>query len=226
MEDEKELSKMSIYELADMLISNPEMADEIFQVISLEEKDMDEFYNAVKSNILPNEVITEDYDIEYNESVQKALELIAEHCGYASISAYEFDEDSRETQKRHYEEIRDFQNRLDDEIAYGATPDELREYCEMYGYKLEEWYDMDTLQEKYKHYGYEYNPEDNSMSKIVKEKQPQNQAFLDWLEGGDKKTTPLQQKETELSSLEVEAKTISEAEALIDRQNECHNIGE
>lgn len=220
MEDKKELSKMNIYELADMLISNPKMANEIFQVIALEEKDMDEFYTAVKGNILPHEAITEDYDIAYNESVQTALASIAEHCGYASISAYEFDEDSRDAQKRHYEEIKDFQDRLDDEISYGATPDELREYCEMYGYKLEEWYDMDTLQEKYKHYGYEYNTEDNSISQIVKEKQPQNQAFLDWLEGKEKKTTSLQQKEAELSSLEAEAKTISEAEALIDKQEE------
>lgn len=38
--------------------------------------------------------------------------------------------------------------------------------------------------------------------------------------------TPLQQKEEELSSLEAEAKTISEAEALIDQQKEGQNIGE
>lgn len=40
------------------------------------------------------------------------------------------------------------------------------------------------------------------------------------------KKTKLQQKETELSSLEAEAKTISEAEALIDQQKEGQNIGE
>ena len=38
--------------------------------------------------------------------------------------------------------------------------------------------------------------------------------------------TPLQQKEEELSSLEAEAKTISEAEALIDQQKEGQDIGE
>ena len=37
--------------------------------------------------------------------------------------------------------------------------------------------------------------------------------------------TPLQQKEEELSSLETEAKKISEAEALIDQQKECQDIG-
>ena len=38
--------------------------------------------------------------------------------------------------------------------------------------------------------------------------------------------TPLQQKEEELFSLEAEAKTISEAEALIDQQKEGQDIGE
>lgn len=38
--------------------------------------------------------------------------------------------------------------------------------------------------------------------------------------------TTLQQKEEELAALEKESKTISEAEALIDRQNEGQNIGE
>lgn len=38
--------------------------------------------------------------------------------------------------------------------------------------------------------------------------------------------TPLQKKEEELSTLEAEAKTISEAEALIDQQKEGQNIGE
>lgn len=41
-----------------------------------------------------------------------------------------------------------------------------------------------------------------------------------------KEKTPLQQKEEELSSLEAEAKTISEAEALIDQQKEGQDIGE
>ena len=38
--------------------------------------------------------------------------------------------------------------------------------------------------------------------------------------------TPLSRKEGELSSLEAEAKTISEAEALIDQQKEGQNVGE
>lgn len=38
--------------------------------------------------------------------------------------------------------------------------------------------------------------------------------------------TPLQQKEEELSSLEAEAKKISEAEALIDQQKESQEMGD
>ena len=38
--------------------------------------------------------------------------------------------------------------------------------------------------------------------------------------------TPLQIKEAELSALEAEEKTISEVEALINNQKECHEIGE
>ena len=41
-----------------------------------------------------------------------------------------------------------------------------------------------------------------------------------------KELSPLAQKEEELSSLEAEAKTISEAEALIDQQKEGQDIGE
>lgn len=40
------------------------------------------------------------------------------------------------------------------------------------------------------------------------------------------KTSPLQQREEKLSSLEAEEKTISEAEALIDQQKEGQDIGE
>ncbi len=49
--------------------------------------------------------------------------------------------------------------------------------------------------------------------------------FISTLNSQEKQTA-LQQKESELSTLEAEAKTISEAEALIDRQNEGQNIGE
>lgn len=41
-----------------------------------------------------------------------------------------------------------------------------------------------------------------------------------------KEKTPLEQKEAELTALEAEAKTISEAEALIDQQKEGQDIGE
>lgn len=48
-----------------------------------------------------------------------------------------------------------------------------------------------------------------------------------WLNGGESKT-PLKQREDELSSLEAEAKTIDEAEELIDKQaeKEGQDIGE
>ena len=49
--------------------------------------------------------------------------------------------------------------------------------------------------------------------------------FISTLNSQEKQTA-LQQKESELSTLEAEAKTIPEAEALIDRQNEGQNIGE
>lgn len=49
--------------------------------------------------------------------------------------------------------------------------------------------------------------------------------FISTLNSQEKQTA-LQQKESELSTLEAEAKTIFEAEALIDRQNEGQNIGE
>ena len=185
-----------------MLIDHPEMASEIFQAVALEEMDIDELYNAVKDTMLPDGTIMDDSDWAYNNVIVKgALEAIAQHCGYASIAEYEYDEENMEDRKRHSAEISEFQETLSDNISYGVTPDELREICEMHGYTLEEWYDADTLKEAYEQHGYEYNPEDNSISKIVREQKPGNKAFLDWLEEGDKKSTPLQQREVSVSEI-------------------------
>ena len=54
----------------------------------------------------------------------------------------------------------------------------------------------------------------------------QNDELVAWLKGG--KTSPLKTREEKLSKLEKEAKTISEAEALIDKQTEKEgqDIGE
>lgn len=169
MKNEKKLEYMSIDELADMLIEHPEKADEIFLAVTLAEKDIDELYNSVKGNMFPE--IMDDFEWAYNNiTIKNALESIAEHCGYSSIEDFEYYEEERADRKRYAEEISKFSEMLSDDISYGATPAELREFCELRGYTLEEWYDTDMLKEAYKQHGYEYNPEDDSITKIVKGK--------------------------------------------------------
>lgn len=207
MENDKRIDEMSIQELADMLMQHPEMADEIFAVTD----NLSELYDEVSYQLVPEGQITDDGDLKNNYQVNEALKKITE---YLHEDLYFDDWEQYNESKEARKKVENFQDKLVDEIAYGATPDELREYCELYGEKLEEWYDVDTLKSLYESYGYDYNPEDNSISKIVREK-PQSKEFLDWLEGG----SSLQKKEKELSALEAEAKTISEAEALVDKQN-------
>ena len=115
----------------------------------LEEKDMDELYKAVGSLMLPDGTIVDDYGIDFNDSVEEALEEIASWSGYDNRFAYEIDEDERENRKRHQAQIREIQETLSDNIAYGDTPKLLRQYCELKGYTLEDWYDTETLKEAY-----------------------------------------------------------------------------
>lgn len=170
MENEKKLENMSIDELATMLIDHPEMSNEIFLEMASTERDMDDLYKAVKDNMLPDGTITDDNDWEYNMAVKKALEEIADYSGYQSIEDYEYGEEEREDRKNHYENIRVIQDTLSDKMSYGDTPNMLREYCEREGYTLEDFYDTDLLKEQYKHYGYEYNPEDDTITEINKGK--------------------------------------------------------
>ena len=93
---------------------------------------------------------------------------------------------------------------------YGYTPDELREYCELYGYNLDELYSPETLQEAYKEHGYEYDIENNTVTRIMKGSPKLSNELLAWLEG----------KEEDLSAEEKTKKTIEETKALLGKQAE------
>lgn len=169
MENEKKLQDMSIDELATVLIDHPERSFDVLSEVALSDRDVDALYRAVKDNMIPE--IMDDSDLEYNNvSIKRALEEIAEYAGYESVEEYEYDEEGRESRKRHYEHIREIQETLSDKIAYGDTPDMLREYCERKGYSLEDWYNTYSLVEAYKQHGYEYNPEDGTITAIAKGK--------------------------------------------------------
>ena len=67
----------------------------------------------------------------------------------------------------------------------------------------------------------------NEFGEIIRPRNAElDKDLIDWLNGGQ--SSPLKKREEQLSKLETEAKTISEAEALIDKQNakEGQNIGE
>lgn len=82
---------------------------------------------------------------------------------------------------------------------------------------------MEWLKEQGELSGLEYIDEETGTLWATKELYDKHMQYL-MRKKEDK--TPLQQKEEELSLLEVEAKTISEAEALINQQKEGQNIGE
>lgn len=222
MEDEKriyEMSEMSNLELAQMLIQHPEMADEIMAVTD----NLSELYEFVQDELIPDGLIYDDGDIRENVQVRQALQTISDYL-HEDFDDWEQYEDFRQERKeREY-----FFEELDHEIGYGATPEQLREFCERYGYNFDEIYSTETLKDRYKYYGYDYNIDSNSVTRIVKDKEQGNNAFSNWLEGGKKTESPLKDRETELASLEAEEKTIAETEALIDRQTqkEGQDIGE
>lgn len=220
MEDEKRIDEMSNEELAQMLIQHPEMADEIMAVTN----NLSELYDLVQDEFLPDGAITDDADIENNNQVRQALQSISD---YLHNDLYYEDWEQYEEAMQDKKETEEFFKSLDDEIGYGSTPEQLREFCERHGYNFDEIYSAETLKDRYEYYGYDYDIDSNSVTRSVKGKEQDN-AFLDWLEGKNDKQSPLQKRENELASLEAEEKTIAEAEALIEKQTEKEgqDIGE
>lgn len=221
MENKKRIDEMSNVELAQMIIQHPKMADAIMSVTD----NLSELYDLVHDELIPDGQIYDDVDIRNNMQVKQALQSIS---GYLHNDLDFDDWEQYEEAMQDREETKKFFESLDDEIGYGSPPEQLRKFCEIHGYNLDEIYSAEALKKRYEYWGYDYDIDSNSVTEIVRGKQQENNAFLDWLEGKNDEQSPLQKRETELASLEAEEKTIAEAEALIEKQTEKEgqDIGE
>lgn len=228
MEKEKRLEDMSIEELATLLIDEPEKKVDIFWSIARTDKDMSELYKAVKDNMLQDEEITDDNDLRHNESVRKALMEIVDISGYNSIEDYEYDGEDREKLQEHYEKIWNLQYGLKNRIAFGYTIDSLRELCEQNGYTLEDFYDEETLKDEYKENGYEYNPEDGTITEIKSAKR--GPSFEELFGNTDKRNdeeTILMEAEEEYSDYldSLETYKMGDNPEIDNKINECLKQG-
>lgn len=180
MENEKSLNDMTIDELALLLMRYPERVREICSVV----EDISELYNAITDYRLPDGAIVDDKDVQNNYDVQQALESLSDYLGYDIDNEDELDEGYIESNPYN-----EFAQSLKEDMAYGATPSDLREMCEARGYSLDEIFDTTTLIELYESFGYAYDPENGSLTKI--ERKPESKEVLDWLEGKEESPSTL-----------------------------------
>lgn len=195
MENEKSLNDMTINELALLLIREPDRVREICSAID----DVSELYDAIIQYRLPDAAIVDDDDWQNNNDIQLALDSLSDYLGYDIDKEYEIDDEYIESIP--YDE--EFAQKLKNDMAYGATPTELREMCEDRGYKLDEIFDTVTLIELYESFGYTYEPDNDSLTKI--ERKPESKELLDWLEGREDSPTTLKRARNleELSNAEL-----------------------
>lgn len=115
---------------------------------------------------------------------------------------------------------------FDSDYGYEDVEEKKRVLKEL-GYDYEEIKDSEREEDDFyiNEYGEIIRPGDEEIDTTSKEPSDKDQEekidpeLEEWLNGGKSKT-PLQQREEELSSLEAEEKTISEAEKLISKQTE------
>ena len=199
MEVEKRLNEMSINELVDVILKNPDRMDEVFRATG----DLSELYDALESELLPDSIVFDDAEMNHNLKIREALTTLEKDYLYEEpeyvdleLEGYELgltSDDLREAEEEleeFYAEHPEADNRPNSQMPEGMS---IEEYSEAMGVHINE---------------FDISPELSA-----------------WLNG---ESTPLKKREEQLVALEEEAKTISEAEALIDKQNakEDQSIGE
>ncbi len=192
--------------LIDEILKNPEEMDEVFRATY----DLQELYDALKSELLPDSIIFDDDEMYHNSVIKEALEKLSKDYLHEELDYDPYEEQQSITDedlRNADEELEEFyaehpkeDNRPDSQIPEGMSQEE---YLEAMGVSINE-------------FGEIIRPRNAELDKDL----------IDWLNGGQ--SSPLKKREEQLSKLETEAKTISEAEALIDKQNakEGQNIGE
>ena len=213
MEVEKRLNEMSINELVDVILKNPDRMDEVFRATG----DLSELYDALESELLPDRIVFDDAEMNHNLKIREALTTLEKDYLYEEpeyvdleLEGYELgltSDDLREAEEEleeFYAEHPEADNRPNSQMPEGMS---IEEYSEAMGVHINEFGEIIRP-----------SGQENAKSDISPE-------LSAWLNG---ESTPLKKREEQLVALEEEAKTISEAEALIDKQNakEDQSIGE
>lgn len=206
MEDGKKLNKMTIDELVDLVLKEPHRMNEIFRGTD----DLQSLYEALEAELLPDSIVFDDSEMNNNLIIEEALRTLSKDYLHDELEYEEEEEpvitleDLTEADielEEFYTEHPEMDNRPDSQIPEGMS---IEEYSEAMGVHINEFGEIIRPQKSIE----------------------QNDELVAWLKGG--KTSPLKTREEKLSKLEKEAKTISEAEALIDKQTEKEgqDIGE
>ena len=180
--------------------------DEVFRAT----EDLQALYNALESELLPSSIVFDDAEMDYNLAIKSALETLStnylsEELDYEDIESSITDEDLRKADKEleeFYIAHPEMDTRPGSQIPEGMSQEEFLEAMEV------------SINE----FGEIIRPSRNI---------EQNDVLMDWLNNGNS-SSPLKKCEGQLSKLEKEALTISEAEALISKQTEKEgqDIGE
>lgn len=206
MEDGKKLNKMTIDELVDLVLKEPNRMNEIFRGTD----DLQALYEALEAELLPDSIVFDDSEMNNNLIIEEALRTLSKDYLHDELE-YEDEEEPVITLEdlteadieleEFYTEHPEMDNRPDSQIPEGMS---IEEYSEAMGVHINEFGEIIRPQKSIE----------------------QNDELVAWLKGG--KTSPLKTREEKLSKLEKEAKTISEAEALIVKQTEKEgqDIGE
>ena len=206
MKDGKKLNEMTIDELVDLILKEPNRMNEIFRGTD----DLQALYEALEDELLPDSIVFDDSEMNHNLTIKEALRTLSEDYLHDELE-YEDEEqpvitleDLTEADKEleeFYTEHPEMDNRPDSQIPEGMS---VEEYSEAMGIHINEFGEIIRPQKSIE----------------------QDEELMAWLNGS--KMSPLKTREEQLSKLEKEAKTISEAEALIDKQTEKEgqDIGE
>jgi len=182
------------------ILDDPERMDEIFRENI---DDLQELYEVLESELLPDNSLLDDVGVYHNSTIREAMDNLSRN--------YEVDENL---------DYVDVALDTGDEEVSEITDEDLKIADE----QLDEFYA--------EHPEMDDRPDSvisiNEFGEIIREGKQEttiSPELEEWLNGG---MSPLKKREEELSSLEAEEKTISEAEALVDKQTakEGKNKGE
>lgn len=68
MGTEKRLNEMSISELVDVILENPDRMDEVFRAV----EDLSELYDALEGELLPDSIVFDDAEMNHNLTIREA----------------------------------------------------------------------------------------------------------------------------------------------------------